>query len=81
MKTIAISIDERTLEAIDRLAGAARGADRARVNRSRVVRLALQEYVARRQRHELEARDRRAYAKHRGLAKELEALVAEQAKP
>jgi Arc/MetJ-type ribon-helix-helix transcriptional regulator len=83
MKTIAISIDEESLVAIDQLArasGRRRGTRPA--NRSEVVRRAVQELVAREKRREREAKDRRALAAHRELiARQAGALVAEQAEP
>ena len=83
MKTIAVSIDEASLEAIDQLArarGRRRGAGPA--NRSEVVRRAVQEFVARERRLEREEKDRRVLAAHRLLiARQAEALVAEQAEP
>ena len=78
MKTIAISIDEPTLGALDRLAqsGGARG------NRSELVREALVEYLARRENQEQEALERAAIAKHRELlVRQAKAMVAEQAQP
>jgi len=76
MKTIAISIDEPTLGALDRLAqkGHVRG------KRSEVVREALLEFLARRESQEQEALERAAIAKHRSLlARQAKAMVAEQA--
>ena len=82
MKTIAISIDEASLAAIDQMA---RGTGRRGVrpaNRSEVVRRAVQEFVARHRRLELEESDRRVLAAHRELlARQAAALVAEQAEP
>jgi len=78
MKTIAISIDEPTLSALDQLAqkGAARG------KRSELVREALVEFLARREAQEQEALERAAIAKHRSrLARQAKAMVAEQARP
>lgn len=78
MKTIAISIDEPTLGALDRLAKKGR----ARGKRSALVREALVEYLARRESQEQEALERIAIAKHRALlARQTKAMVAEQAKP
>jgi metal-responsive CopG/Arc/MetJ family transcriptional regulator len=75
MRTIAISIDEPTLRALDRLAQEGGG-------RSRLVREAVREYVERRERADREARERAILHEHREvLAKELEALVEEQAEP
>ena len=78
MKTIAISIDEPTLVALDRLAHKGR----IRRKRSELVREALVEFLARREMLEREAVERTAIAKHRGrLARQAKAMVAEQARP
>ena len=78
MKTIAISIDEPTLNALDRLVDKGR----IRGKRSELVRVALVEFLARRESLEQEARERVAIAKHRVLlARQAKALVAEQAHP
>ena len=78
MKTIAISIDESTLVALDRLAGKGR----ARRKRSELVREALAEFLARREEQEQEAIERAAIAKHRALlARQAKSMVAEQARP
>ena len=83
MRTIAISIDEESLAAIDQLAratGRRRGAKPA--NRSEVVRRAVQEFIARQRRREREEGDRRILATHRErIAREAKALVAAQAEP
>lgn len=83
MKTIAISIDEASLAAIDRMAratGRRRGAKPP--NRSEVVRRAVQEFIVRHHRREREEGDRRILAGHRALlARQAEALVSEQAEP
>lgn len=77
MKTIAISIDEPTLLALDRLAHG-----RAPGKRSELVREALVEYLARRESQEQEAIERAAITKHRALlARQAKAMVAEQAQP
>jgi len=77
MKTIAISIDEPTLNQLDRLAKG-----RARGKRSELVREALVEFLARREELELEAREQATIAKHRVLlARQAKAMVSEQAKP
>jgi hypothetical protein len=90
MKTIAISIDELTLKAIDDIANPApaaggrgrRGGPRGGRSRSAVLRQFMQEAVARLKKAEQEARERRALAKHRArLARQAKALIAEQAKP
>jgi metal-responsive CopG/Arc/MetJ family transcriptional regulator len=79
MKTIAISIDEETLADLDQL-GDTTG--RGRFNRSRVVRLALHEYLARTKQSADDAREREILKRHRGrLRYQAAALVKEQAKP
>jgi metal-responsive CopG/Arc/MetJ family transcriptional regulator len=84
MKTIAISIDEASLAAIDRLAraGGPRGGRRGQVNRSEMIRRAVREFIARRNRHEREESDRRILAANRKrIERQALALVAEQAEP
>ena len=84
MKTIAISIDEASLAAVDRLAQAAgRRQGRGRkTNRSEVVRRAVQEFLERQRRHEREERDRRILSAHRDeIGRQGASLVAEQAEP
>jgi len=78
MRTIAVSIDEPTILALDRLL---RGGRKQR-KRSELVRQALAEFLARRAREEREERERAAIARHRVLlARQAKALVAEQARP
>jgi metal-responsive CopG/Arc/MetJ family transcriptional regulator len=87
MKTIAISIDDSTLEDLDRIArvleSADRGSRRRRVaNRSKVVRAALREYLARHEREHQEQRDREVFARNRQkLLRQARVLVREQTKP
>ena len=84
MKTIAISIDEDSLAAIDRLTRAAAGGRGAggRTSRSEVVRRAVQEYVARHRKREREEGDRKILAENREtIDRQVSALVAEQATP
>lgn len=77
MKTIAVSIDEATIRAVDDLAGRD-GSGKA--NRSAIVREALAEYLERRRREARESEERRALAADpEALARELEALVEDQA--
>ena len=88
MKTIAVSIDEDTIEALGRITR-----DEARMvsgrrrppkapNRSELVRRALREFVERRERSEREAKERLAIARHRDLLdRQAAALVGEQAEP
>ena len=85
MKTIAISIDEPTLLALDRLVGRhpsrGRGKGQRARSRSEVVRSAVQEYLARAEQGAREERERRIFSAHREqLAREAAALVAEQAR-
>ena len=78
MKTIAITIEEVTLEQIDRMARKGR---RKRPNRSEVIRQAVEEYVARLEREAEEERERAIIHKHRHrLRREAAALIKEQAK-
>lgn len=73
MKTIAISIDEETLARVDRVAGR---------NRSRLLREAVREHVARLERLAEEEREAAIIRRHRGrLARQAAALVRAQAKP
>jgi metal-responsive CopG/Arc/MetJ family transcriptional regulator len=77
MKTIAITIDGDTLERVDRLGG--RLGSR---NRSRVIRRAVQEYVARLERLAEEEREAAVIRHNRGrLAQQARALVRAQARP
>ena len=84
MKTIAISIDEESLAAVDRLAQAAgrRVGGRKAANRSEVVRRAVREFIGRQRKHEREERDRRILGTHRDqIERQAASLVAEQAEP
>jgi len=83
MKTIAISIDEESLAAVDRLAQATgRRGGKREANRSEVIRRAVREFLAHQQRHEREKSDRRVLAANRDqIEREARVLVAEQAKP
>ncbi len=84
MGTIAISIDEASLAAVDRVARAAghRRGGRKTANRSEVIRRAVKEFLARRQRREREEQDRRVLSAHRDdIERQAAALVAEQAEP
>ena len=81
MKTIAISIDETSLAAVDRLA-ARRRRGRKGANRSEVIREAVRAFVARQRRNEREERDRRILSAHRAeIERQAAALVSEQAEP
>jgi len=85
MRTIAISIDEGAFAALERLRTGGQGARPSRrrpLSRSEIIRNAIHDYLARRTKQEREARDRRILAAHRDtLARQAEALVAEQAEP
>ena len=75
MKTIAVTIDDETLDRVDELASSDQYS-----SRSALVRAALAGYVARERRQREEDRERRIIQEHKeSLADELTALVAEQA--
>ena len=81
METVAVTLDEKTLRALDAVSAASRLRNGARPNRSLVVRTAVQEYVERQLRLESEEKERAILAKHRaGLAREAAALIRGQAK-
>ena len=88
MKTIAVSIDDGTLQALAKITrteargrGGRGGAAKA-PNRSALVRKALHEFVERRERSQREAKEQLAIARHRDLLeRQAAALVAEQADP
>jgi metal-responsive CopG/Arc/MetJ family transcriptional regulator len=85
MKTIAVSIDERLLEGIDRIAtrrssSGGSGRRRRRPNRSQVIREAVREFLLRGEHRERESLEHRVLAAHRDrLSRQLEGLVGEQA--
>jgi metal-responsive CopG/Arc/MetJ family transcriptional regulator len=77
MKTIAVTIDEPTLERMDRLVSA-----QAKGNRSELVRVAIQDYVNRLERAVEEEHERGVFQRNRKrLERQAAALVKEQAKP
>jgi metal-responsive CopG/Arc/MetJ family transcriptional regulator len=77
VKTIAITIEEETLERVDRAAERTG----ATANRSLVIRTAVREYLARVERIADEDRERAILKRHaKQLAREAAALVKEQAK-
>lgn len=79
MKTIAITIDEDTLDHVDRMAGRKRAGEST--NRSKIIRTAVREYLARLERAAEEERERGILKRHaRRLAREAAALVKTQAK-
>ena len=75
MKTIAISIDEPTLNQIDQLA------KRRGMNRSELVREATQDYIAEKEAESEEERERKIFRRHKKkLKKQTAALIGQQAK-
>jgi metal-responsive CopG/Arc/MetJ family transcriptional regulator len=77
MKTIAITIDDDTLERVDRLGTRPGGR-----NRSLVIRQAVREYVTRLERLADEEREAAVIRRHRGrLERQARALVRAQAQP
>ncbi len=79
MKTIAISIDEKTLKRIDRLKADAKAPFRSR---SDLIRQAAQEFVSRLERLTEEDREREIFRKARKrLDRQSLELIKEQAKP
>lgn len=79
MKTIAITIDNETLARLERVTG--RGGQIEK-NRSRVIREAVKEYVARLERLAEDEREAAIVRKHRGrLARQAKAAIQTQAKP
>lgn len=78
MKTIAITIEESTLERLDRLTGKGRS---KRHTRSEVIRRALEEFIARLDRQKEDDREQAIIQKHyKRLNREAAALVRAQAK-
>ena len=79
MKTIAITIDEKTLKRIDRLKADANAPFRSR---SDVIRQAAQEFVGRFERLTEEEREREIFRRNRKrLNRQSLELIKEQAKP
>ena len=77
MRTIAITIEEATLDRIDQLIK--RGGLHSR-NRSEVIRQAVREYIARLERPVEEEQERDIFRRHRRrLERQAAALVKEQA--
>jgi metal-responsive CopG/Arc/MetJ family transcriptional regulator len=80
VKTIAITIDEDTLDHVDRVASRKRTGESA--NRSKIIRTAVREYLARLERLADEDREREILRRHaQRLARQTAALVRAQAKP
>ena len=79
MKTIAITIDNDTLRSIDELSRKSPAPARSR---SRIIRMALKEFVARKEQEVREAREQEIFKRHRArIARQARALISEQAKP
>jgi len=79
MKTIAITIDEETLERLDRVLEQQTAPGK---NRSQLIRRAVREYVAGLQREAEQAREKEIFRRNRRLLKQdALALIREQAKP
>ncbi|MEW6368296.1 MAG: ribbon-helix-helix protein, CopG family [Acidobacteriota bacterium] len=75
MKTIAVSIDEASLERLDHLAAAGR-----RRRRSALVRIAVREYLDRAMKQDAESRESEILHRHRHrLARQAAALIKQQA--
>jgi Arc/MetJ-type ribon-helix-helix transcriptional regulator len=78
MKTIAMTIDEPTLERIDRLTAS----NAAWKSRSEVIRQAVHRFVAELDRADEEAHEHEVFRRNRvRLARQAVALIDEQAKP
>jgi len=78
MKTIAITIDQQSLDRVDRLVAAPGGPGK---NRSQVIRQAVRAYVSRLEGVAEDARESAIVRRHRGrLVRQASALVREQAK-
>lgn len=78
MKTIAITMDEDTISRIDEIAQKSVPPS----NRSRVIRAAVKEFVAKELQRDREARERKIFKKNRvRLERQARALISEQAKP
>ena len=81
METVAVTLDKKTLLALDAVSAVARQRNGGRANRSLVVRTAVQEYVERQLRLEAEEKERGILARHRTrLAREAKELIRTQAK-
>lgn len=84
MKTIAVSIDEPTLGAIDRLVSRQKGGRKApsaeAQSRSEIVRIALHEYLERELRRRREEKERRIWLAHIDeINRDAGALIGSQA--
>ena len=78
MKTIAITIDESTIEHIDRVLA---GGNSPGNNRSQIIREAVARYLASLDREVEESREREIFHRQRTLLKkQAEALIQDQAK-
>ena len=78
MRTIAITIEEDTLKSLKEIA---EKSPRGPKNRSRIIRMAISEFVAKERQRLREAQEREIFKKHRTrLARQARALISEQAK-
>lgn len=81
METVAVTLDEKTLKALNAISAAAQRKHGGRTNRSLIVRTAVLEYAERELRLESEEKERAILARHRKrLAQESKALIRDQAK-
>jgi metal-responsive CopG/Arc/MetJ family transcriptional regulator len=77
MKTIAITIDDDTLQRLDRVSGSGAGA-----NRSRIIRDAVKDYLGRLERAVDDERETAILRRHRGrLARQAAVAVKAQGRP
>ena len=85
VKTIAVTIDEATLRALDRFTASSGRAKKGRArhgNRSELVRQALQEFLARREQEQRERAEWEIWEQHIDqINRQAALLVAEQAEP
>lgn len=78
MKTIAVTVDDETLQILNELAAGQRHGRR----RSAIVRTALREYAERERRRAIEAREQDVFRRNRKqLDRQARALVRQQARP
>ncbi len=82
METVAVTLDEKTLSALDALSTTRKQKGGARPNRSLLVRTAVREYLERQLRLEWEEKERAILSRHRDrLSREARALIQGQARP
>lgn len=79
MKTIAITIENDTLESIDEFA---RKSPRRGGSRSGIIRMAIREFLTKQRQRDREAQEQEIFKRHRKrLERQARALISEQAKP